>query len=38
LPKPRKDEIETLRDLLANAGMSVIDKAKVSTLTKTLKL
>ena len=38
LPKPRKDEIQTLRELLANAGMSVIDKAKVSALTKTLKL
>ncbi len=38
IPKPRKDEIETLRMLLANADMNVIDSAKVLSLTQSLEL
>lgn len=38
IPKPRKDEIQTLRDLLVKAGASVIDSAKISSIIKTLEL
>ena len=38
IPKPRKDEIQILRDLLVKAGMTVIDSAKISSLIKTLEL
>lgn len=38
IPKPRKDEIQLLRDLFVKAGMNVIDGAKVSSLMKILEL
>ena len=38
IPKPRKDEIQILRDLLVKGGMNIIDSAKVSSLIKTLEL
>jgi 4-hydroxy-tetrahydrodipicolinate synthase len=38
LPEPRKEEIQALRRLLVNAGMSVIDDAKISRMTESLKL
>jgi dihydrodipicolinate synthase/N-acetylneuraminate lyase len=37
-PKPRKDEVSTLRELLANAGLSIIEEAEISNVTKTLEL
>ena len=38
LPKPQKNEIQILRELLINAGVSVIDNSKVSIVTKILEL
>ena len=38
MPKPRKEEVEKLRSVLSNAGLSIIDKAKISKVVKTLDL
>jgi hypothetical protein len=38
MPKPRKEEVRKLYELFSNAGMSVIDKAEVEKITKSLEL
>jgi len=38
MPKPRKEEIQRLREVLSNAGLSVIERKKVESVTRTLEL
>jgi dihydrodipicolinate synthase/N-acetylneuraminate lyase len=38
MPKPRKEEIQRLREVLSNAGLGVIEKTKVEKITKNLEL
>jgi dihydrodipicolinate synthase/N-acetylneuraminate lyase len=38
MPKPRKEEVYKLRELLSHTGMGVIDKAKMQKVTKSLSL
>jgi dihydrodipicolinate synthase/N-acetylneuraminate lyase len=38
MPKPRKEEVQKLYRLLSNAGLSVIGKAKVAAITRSLPL
>ena len=38
MPKPRKEEVRKLYELLSNVGMSVIDRAEVEKVTKGLEL
>jgi dihydrodipicolinate synthase/N-acetylneuraminate lyase len=38
MPKPRKEEVDKLRELLSNAGMKVIDHAKMRAVMKSLVL
>lgn len=38
MPKPRKEEIQRLREVLSNAGLSVIERKRVESVTRTLEL
>jgi hypothetical protein len=38
MPKPRKEEVQRLREVLSNAGLSVIERTKVERITKNLEL
>jgi dihydrodipicolinate synthase/N-acetylneuraminate lyase len=38
MPKPRKEEVQRLREVLSHAGLSVIEKTKVEKITKNLEL
>jgi 4-hydroxy-tetrahydrodipicolinate synthase len=37
IPKPQKEEIQSLRELLVSAGLNIIDDAKISDISKTLE-
>lgn len=38
MPKPRKEEIQRLREVLSKAGLSVIERKRVESVTRTLEL
>lgn len=38
MPKPRKEEVERLRQVFSKAGLSVIDSEKIAKITKSLEL
>jgi 4-hydroxy-tetrahydrodipicolinate synthase len=38
IPKPQKEEIQSLRELLVRAGLNIIDDAKISGISKTLEV
>jgi hypothetical protein len=38
MPKPRKEEVEKLYELLSKAGLSVIERAKVAAISRELPL
>lgn len=38
MPKPRKEEVKRLSEVLSNAGLSVIDSEKISSITQSLPL
>jgi dihydrodipicolinate synthase/N-acetylneuraminate lyase len=38
IPKPQKEEIQSLRELLVSTGLNIIDDAKISGISKTLEV
>ncbi len=38
MPKPRKEEVQRLREVLSNADLSLIENEKISNITKSLEL